>query len=153
TYAINWGDGTTQTVSGPAAGVQVEHVFTMATTYTVSVTATDKDGGTSSAATQAITIVAVQLQNGDLVVGGTTGVDRITLSRGGGTTVKVVVNGQNLGSFNASGNVLAYGQAGNDIIEVTGSNFPRPVQFFGDAGNDTLDAHLVPSGAILVGGA
>src|SRR5262249_21381926 len=148
-----WGDGTTQTVSGPAGGVQVKHIFTTSATYTVSATATDKDGGTSSAATQAITIVAAQLQNGDLVVGGTTGVDRITLSRGGGTTVKVVVNGQNLGSFNASGNVLAYGQAGNDIIEVTGSNFPRPVQFFGDAGNDTLDGRQAVQGAILVGGA
>src|SRR5262249_35814949 len=28
TYQINWGDGTTQTVTGPASGVQVDHVFT-----------------------------------------------------------------------------------------------------------------------------
>jgi hypothetical protein len=152
TYAINWGDGNTQTVSGPAGGVPVEHVFTTSSSYTVSATATDKDGGTSNAATQAITIVAVQLQNGNLVVGGTTGVDKITLSRASSTSVKVVVNGQNLGSFTTSGTVLAYGQAGNDIIEVTGSNFPRPVQFFGDAGNDSLDGRQAVQGAVLVGG-
>ncbi|HKB41386.1 MAG TPA: hypothetical protein VKD72_33480, partial [Gemmataceae bacterium] len=34
-----------------------------------------------------------------------------------------------------------------------GSNFPRPIQFFGDAGNDTLDARLAVPGAVLVGGA
>ncbi len=153
TYAINWGDGNTQTVTGPAGGVQLEHLYTASGGYTVSATATDKDGGTSAAATRGITIVAAQLQGGDLVVGGTTGADTITLSRVSGGSVRAVVNGQNLGTFAVSGTVVAYGQAGNDRIEVTGSNFPRTVQFFGDAGNDTLDARQAGPGAILVGGA
>src|SRR5262245_33796403 len=55
TDAINWGDGTTRTITGPASGVQLEHIFTASGGYTVSVTATDKDGGTSVAATQPIT--------------------------------------------------------------------------------------------------
>jgi Ca2+-binding RTX toxin-like protein len=69
-----------------------------------------------------------------------------------GSSVRAVVNGQNLGTFNVSGTVVAYGQAGNDRIEVTGSNFPRTVQFFGGAGNDTLDARSAGPGAVLVGG-
>lgn len=152
TYQINWGDGNTQTVVGPASGVQVDHVFTATGGFNVSATATDKDAGTSASASQSTTIVAVQLQGGDLVVGGTTGVDTIAFSKASGNTIKVVVNGQNLGSFAATGTVLAYGQDGNDLIQVTGGSFPRTVQFYGDAGNDTLDARNGIPGAVLVGG-
>src|SRR5262249_22692004 len=134
-YAINWGDGNTEAVTGPASGVQLDHIFTATGNFTVAVTATDKDGGISAPATQEVAIFAAQVQNGDLVIGGTTGADTITVSRANGATVKVVVNGQNLGNFAVNGTVVAYGQAGNDLIQVTGSNFPRPVQFFGDAGN------------------
>src|SRR5687768_4934432 len=39
-----------------------------------------KDGGTGAAASLAIAIVAAELQDGDLIVGGTTGADTITVS-------------------------------------------------------------------------
>src|SRR5205823_3481291 len=52
TYAYNWnfGDGTT------GSGASLSHTFTTAGTYTVSVNATDKDGGTSPAATRVVTV-------------------------------------------------------------------------------------------------
>ena len=53
-FAYNWnfGDGTT------ATGATASHIYSAAGTYTVSVTATDKDGGVSTAAKQAVTIKA-----------------------------------------------------------------------------------------------
>ena len=43
-------------------GLPVDHVFTVAGSYTVKLTATDKDSGTSLVAQQVITIKAVDLQ-------------------------------------------------------------------------------------------
>src|SRR5262249_29300676 len=45
TFAITWGDGATQTLTGPS-GTTVSHVYTTAGTYNVQVTATDKARGT-----------------------------------------------------------------------------------------------------------
>jgi hypothetical protein len=60
TFAINWGDGSTQTVTGPS-GTAVSHTYSASGAYTVKVTAKDKDGGTSAAASQTDTITAVAL--------------------------------------------------------------------------------------------
>ncbi|HPM81905.1 MAG TPA: kelch repeat-containing protein, partial [Candidatus Anammoximicrobium sp.] len=46
-YAIDWGDGQTTTVSGPAGGTTRSHVYADFGDYSVTVTAADKDGGTS----------------------------------------------------------------------------------------------------------
>src|SRR5262249_39821064 len=47
TFDINWGDGNSQVSTGPASQ-QVGHVYTAAGTFTVQITATDKDGGVSA---------------------------------------------------------------------------------------------------------
>jgi PKD repeat protein len=161
-YTIAWGDGTTQTVLGGGA-VSVEHTYTAAGTYTVSATVADKDGGVSAAATQAVSVVAAELQGGDLYVGGTTGDDQITLTPADGGAVTVVLNGQTLGTFTLSvtapgqGSVVVYGQAGNDTITLAaaadGSGFPYAAALFGGDGNDTLDASLAAGPTVLVGGA
>ena len=52
TYNWSFGDGTTAT--GPTAS----HIYSAAGTYTVSVTATDKDGGVSNPATETVSIKA-----------------------------------------------------------------------------------------------
>jgi PKD repeat protein len=162
TYQIDWGDGSTDTVQGPASGVQVTHVFTAVGPSTVSVTATDKDNGTGAAASQAVSVVAAELQDGDLFVGGTTGDDHITIQPADANgTVDVVVNGQDQGTFVPTGKVVAYGQAGNDLIEVVagtavdGSPVPLalPVVMFGGTGDDTLDARGASGPAVLSGGA
>src|SRR5262249_44613701 len=98
-YAIDWGDGNTQTVQGPVGGVWVTHLFTDAGMYDVRVIATDKDGG-SGAPTHAIfTVDRANLQNSDLYVGGTTGNDQITLTKLASGSINVVVNGENVGTF------------------------------------------------------
>jgi LPXTG-motif cell wall-anchored protein len=56
TYAVDWGDGSpVQSVTG-GVGVSVPHTWAAAGTFTVSVTATDKDGGTSAPATATVTV-------------------------------------------------------------------------------------------------
>src|SRR5262249_58343085 len=60
TFNINWGDGNSQVSTG-GASQQVGHVYTAAGTFTVQITATDKDGGASTTVQQTITIKAVDL--------------------------------------------------------------------------------------------
>jgi subtilisin-like proprotein convertase family protein len=66
-YSINWGDGTTQTIGATAnngTGVVPTHTYAALGNYTVTITATDKDGGVSTAVTHAFAIVQnPQLQN------------------------------------------------------------------------------------------
>ncbi len=57
TYTIDWGDGSpAQAVTG-GTGVTVDHTFAAAGTFTVTVSATDKDGGISTA-TGTVTVLA-----------------------------------------------------------------------------------------------
>src|SRR5439155_1704939 len=77
-------------------------------------------------ATQVVTILAVQLQADPcipgqtaLVVGGTTGNDTIIVnSAQQGVTVKI--NGATLGTFQPTGRIVVYAQAGDDDIQVAG---------------------------------
>jgi hypothetical protein len=161
TFQINWGDGTTQTVQASTFSIQVSHVFTATGSLSVSVTATDKDGDTSVAATQAITLVLAELQGGDLYVGGTASDDTITIHPvDANGTVDVIVNGQDQGTFVPTGQIVVYGQAGNDQIAVvpltttSGTvTLGLPVVLFGGDGNDVLDARGVSGSTVLVGGA
>src|SRR5262249_39894750 len=50
-FNINWGDGSSQPSTGPASQ-QVGHIYTAAGTFTVQITATDKDGGVSTTVQQ-----------------------------------------------------------------------------------------------------
>jgi hypothetical protein len=60
-YAVNWGDGNTLSVTGPGAGSAVQHVFTATGTYVIQVTAT-VNGQTSQIATWTIVVKAVDYQ-------------------------------------------------------------------------------------------
>jgi hypothetical protein len=161
TYEIDWGDGTTQTVQGAGSGVQVDHVFTGTGSFSVTATATDKDNATGPAASQTVSVVTAELQGCDLYVGGTTGDDTITVQPADANgTVDVVVNGQDQGTFVPTGQVVVYGQAGNDVIQVVPLNgddgttpLALPVALFGGDGDDTLDARAASGPGVLVGGA
>ncbi|HYV38561.1 MAG TPA: Calx-beta domain-containing protein, partial [Gemmataceae bacterium] len=161
-YQIDWGDGTTQTVEGPASGSSVAHVYADTGSYAVSVTATDKDSGVSSVATAAVTIASVQLQGGDLYIGGTTGDDQIIVQpadASGG--LEIFINGEDQGTFTPTGKVVVFGQAGDDVIQLAalptadGGSIPftSAAVVFGGDGNDTIDASGASAGVILVGGA
>ncbi len=145
-FAVNWGDGSLiENHSGPS-GTSVDHVYANAGTFTVQVTATDKDDGLSNVATHQITITAAGLQDDPLfpgqkmlAVGGTTGDDSIVVNPGGGRGrgVKVLINGQSQGVFQPTSRIVVFGQDGNDNIQVAGG--VRVAAWLdGGGGNDRL---------------
>jgi uncharacterized delta-60 repeat protein len=149
TFTINWGDGSTQTVAG-ASGVQVSHTFQNPATYLVQVTATDKDGGVSAAASQTITIQQSGVFDGNtLTIYGTSGNDTILFRRSGDDGVRVILNGSTLGTFNNVREIIAYGQEGNDLIWVD-EDLHIPAILFGGPGDDVLIGGNGPN--VLVGG-
>lgn len=160
-YAINWGDGSTQTVSGPAS-IQLTHVFTASGAYQVTATATDKDGGTSvSPASANITIDAVEMQGNNLVVGGTTGDDTIVINPADANgDLHVTINGVLQGTYQPTGQIFVYAQAGNDTVELQSVKehgkwiyVKVPALLFGGDGNDNLNVSGSTANNILVGGA
>jgi hypothetical protein len=75
TYAIDWGDGSpAQTISGSGTAVTVDHVYSGPGPDTIQVTATDKDGGTSAAATQVVALSAVTSGSLQALLDGTSAV-------------------------------------------------------------------------------
>jgi ELWxxDGT repeat protein len=146
TFAVTWGDGSpTQTVVG-LSGITASHAYAAEGNYTVSVTATDKDKGTGSAATALVPILIAEVQAGTLVVAGTGGADTFDLTPvTGGTDVGVAVNGVSLGSFHTTtGQVQVYGYGGGDTL-----NFNDQA----DTANDTYtvtSSGLTRTGAVTV---
>ncbi len=161
TYTIHWGDGSTATVSGPAS-IQLSHVFTASGTYTVQVWATDGDGAEAAQpGSQSVTVTAVAVQGEDLIVGGTTGNDTIVL-RPTDTNgdIAVTINGQSLGTYRPTGQIIVYAQAGDDNVQLQSTRIGRrtvsiavPAIVFGGDGNDTINAQGSTANNILVGGA
>jgi Ca2+-binding RTX toxin-like protein len=93
-----------------------------------------------------------------LYVGGTPGNDFMTfLPANAAGAIRVKFNGTVLGVFSPTGHIVAYGQAGNDTIQMINSviagktySISKPGMFFGGDGNDIL---IGGSGNdILVGG-
>ncbi len=157
TFAIDWdGNGTTdQTVIG-ASGTTVDRIYTATGTFTIRVTATDKDGGASTPATHTIAITPASLQTDPidsaktaLFAGGSLSGDAILFARQGATgNVVVAVNGVSFGPFTPTGHLIAFGLSGNDTMSVA-SNLTVPAWLFGGAGSDTLTGGGGPN--VLVG--
>jgi Ca2+-binding RTX toxin-like protein len=108
-------------------------------TYTVTFTVTDDDTGVGTLSTS-VSISIVALQDGDLVVGGTPGDDQIVFTPlGNAGDIQVLLNGESQGVFrpSPSGRLVAYGQAGDDNLQVAGS-ITLSAWLYGDAGHDRL---------------
>lgn len=84
-----------------------------------------------------------------LVVQGTVSNDMIAFLPGANGSVIVSTNLLPLGVFKPTGRVVAYGNAGNDILAAL--DVRLPVSLFGGAGNDLLIG--TDGGAVLIGGA
>ncbi len=87
-----------------------------------------------------IGIVALQLEPGTqdqtvLAVGGTELDDTIVFNPGG--SIRVLINGRSYGAFNPTSRILAFGQAGDDDIQVAGS-IALSAWLYGGAGDDRL---------------
>jgi Ca2+-binding RTX toxin-like protein len=137
TYEIDWGDGETQTVSGPASGVSLTHRYAAVGAYTVGVVATDKDGAASSLQSHALDVVYGLLDGGDLVVAGTAGNDKIRLFADDSGLYFFVLNGNQYGPFADPQRLVVYGGDGKDSIQVAETE-TTPVEFHGEQGNDKL---------------
>jgi Ca2+-binding RTX toxin-like protein len=127
--------------------------------YVVSLTVTDDDGSAATA-TKTVTTTAVAIQGDDLVVGGTARRDTIVFvpapmkklpgQKGKPTFgVKVLINGVSQGVFQFTGNIIGFGQAGNDNFQVAGSIKHNTI-LFGEAGHDRLKGGA--GNNVLVGG-
>jgi PKD domain/RTX calcium-binding nonapeptide repeat (4 copies) len=166
-FAIAWGDGSTQSVTGPS-GTAVSHVYTTSGSFGVHVTARDKDGATGAAATLSDTITAVALEPDPvdptrtaLFVGGTTAADTITLQPvDANGTIAVKIDKTSLGNFRPTGHLIVYGQAGDDVIKLQTNVVNKatvyvstPAFLFGGDGNDTLNTAGSVANNVLEGGA
>src|SRR5690606_5006899 len=102
---------------------------------TFRVVATDKDGGVSDPVLHTIDVVPAMVDDeGNLVVGGTSGSDRIMVYTGQGLMVRM--NNQVFGPFSVGGEIIILGGAGNDTITFSGVNLPARI--FGGADNDYI---------------
>jgi Ca2+-binding RTX toxin-like protein len=101
----------------------------------------------------------VLLQDGNLLVSGTTSGDTINLKvadTGGG--VRVTINGVNQGVFNPSSAIFVYAQAGTDNVKFETTKFSGVTRYiqddafvFGGSGNDSLDARGSSGKNVIVG--
>jgi hypothetical protein len=164
-FRVNWGDGSSQTLNGTSPQ-GLEHVYVNSGSYTVQVTATDKDGGTGGVAAQVITISAIALvqtrtdpTQWALAVGGSTGNDTISFSPGSvaGQVVAQLTTGTDVtvGTFTPSaggGSQFTVTFNGATILSQT---VPAPVTLvrvaaYGQAGDDSISVNSGPSGMFAV---
>ena len=152
--SLDWGDASgveTGTVPGPltfAGG----HAYTHPGTYTIKLTATDKDGGyTEVTRTVVVSQAAVQVDpvNGGnmLVVGGSAAGNRIQVKAVTGG-VQAIVDGDASPVFADVQRVVVYGNDGDDDVQVQASVV---AEVYGGDGNDRLKANGTSD--ILVGDA
>lgn len=156
-YSINWGDGTTEGPIHSGSPVNRSHTYGHAGSYTVSLTATDKDGGTSAAATRSVVVSGAETvpdpvvsSSHALLVTGTPGNDTILIRPGSSNNkVIVVLNGTTLPQSSKVSRVIVNALGGNDTVTVD-SRVVLPQLLYGGAGNDRLSTGGGP--AVLVGG-
>jgi PKD repeat protein len=160
THEVRWDfdDGTVIDFhsTGDPNALIADHIYTASGVYTITLSIRDDDGGLTSVTKEVtITAVAVQVDPCDsgetaLVVGGTTANDIIVFDRqGNGGDIEVFINDVSQGVFHPTGHVIAYGQAGDDNIQVAQS-ISLDAWLYGDAGNDRLKGG--GGASILLGG-
>ena len=151
-FEIDWNDDgiVDESVSGPS-GLEVTHRFTDARLQKVRVTASDRDEAVSNVTSHDIAITAASMQGDQLVIGGTTSNDTITIApttRAG--EIEVRINGVRVGRYQSPSRLVAFGQDGKDSIKVD-TRLTLSAELHGDTGNDTLSGGSGDD--ILLGGA
>jgi Ca2+-binding RTX toxin-like protein len=140
TFTIDFGDGIgvlTDVTSAELEQLEFTYEYQTYGTYEVSLTVTDKDGGSTTVSPlTTVNVSKITTIDGIAFVGGTINADRIivsTPSRGG---VQVRMNGAILAHQPDAYKVVVFGNRGADTITVSGSFIP--VEFYGGEGNDYL---------------
>ncbi|HEV3006201.1 MAG TPA: ELWxxDGT repeat protein [Pirellulales bacterium] len=123
-FAINWGDGSTETVIG-LSGVSADHQYTTTGSPVITVTATNlADNVTSAAVTLTDNITATEVQGGDLALGGLAGNNAFVITKGTGSSFIVTDNATTLlHNFTpATGEqILLYASTGTTTISINDS--------------------------------
>lgn len=141
-YAVDWGDGSTTAAVGGASLTRT-HTYETVGTYTVTLTATDKDGATSAIASKNVTVSGVDTladpcgDGSALVVVGTAAADNITVRAAKNGLLTVTLNGGALGTFLPPHNLIVQGEAGNDSISVDNTVTVQRL-LYGGAGADRI---------------
>jgi ELWxxDGT repeat protein len=119
-FAINWGDGSSQTVTGQS-GITTDHQYGSTGSFIISVTATNlADGVTSAAVTQTENITSTEMQGGNVAVGGVPGNDAFVITKGTTGTYTVKVNAAGLlTNFKPGTGQLIYLYGGNGTTTYT----------------------------------
>ncbi|HEX9994324.1 MAG TPA: Ig-like domain repeat protein [Acidimicrobiales bacterium] len=141
-YTIDWDDGSAQEVVSGSGSEARSHTYTTFGTFNVTVTATDKDGGTSEQENLFVSVAGAELGTDPcgagqaLVVHGTGGNDNIQVATASGG-LRVSIGGVNAGVFSPTGQLIVLAGAGNDTVAV-GSNVTTPRTVYGGEGNDVV---------------
>jgi hypothetical protein len=171
-FNINYGDGTIVTTTAGGPTIKLDHIYTAlpatGTTFTIQVTATDKNNVTSQLATLPVTIGTVAMETDPsggtaLAVGGNAaGGDTITVTAVDttGKKVDVTINKTDYGTYTPTGHIFVYGQGGKDKITldpyVVGNNtyyyIQIPAFLYGEgSGGDKISAAGSAANNVLVG--
>ena len=138
---INWGDGSSSTVIPVNGLVSTTHAYVLIGAVTITVQATDDDGGSSSLASVGQMVPGLEIRNRELIVFGTNGVDTVTFVA---QKRQPLVASANLGgvavqlsfAVTAVDSLTAQLGGGNDVW--SGGLFEKPQFVFGEAGDDTI---------------
>jgi autotransporter-associated beta strand protein len=142
TWEIDWDYNTTtmafdvdESVVGSSSQT-VPHEFDTLGNFTVAARAIDRDGGVGGVVILPVAVSPVAVIDGDVVVGGTTGRDRIIVSDGGGGHILVRLNNRFFDVVpDVSGIVRIGGGDHNDTISISG-NLNRASMIDAGVGND-----------------
>lgn len=116
-------------------------------TYTVKFSVRDDDGGATTVS-KSVQIKSVDLQGGDLYIGGTSANEVIKVDKQA-ALYKVTINGVLQGTFGATGRIVAIGLGGDDEITVA-HDVALVAELYGGDGNDKLTGAI--GNDILIGG-
>ena len=158
-FDIDWGDGLTEQASG-LSGLSVPHAFSSGGSFTIRVSATDKDGGTGSEATHSVVIATqpVVFDGSTLAITGTDANDLIQVVRiNAANQLRVLLNGVAFGPFEPA-RIIIHARGGNDTATLHGFRSTRSIlpvtaqiTFFGGEGNDTFEGGHGTAANLLLG--
>jgi hypothetical protein len=168
TFSVDYGDGASLKTNPDGPSIKLDHPYTAPGSFTIQVTATDKNNVTSQLATQKVNITQLAMETDPsggtaLAVGGNAaGGDTISVSATDttGKAVNVTVNGASFGTFTPTGHIFVYGQGGKDKIMlkpyVVGNNtyyyIKVPAFLYGEgSGGDKISALGSASNNVLTG--
>lgn len=138
---INWGDGSSSTVIPVNGAVSASHAYASIGSVTITVQATDDDGGSGSVVSVGQIVPGLEIRNRELLVFGTNGVDTISFTA---QRKQPMVASANLGgvavqlsfAVTAVDSLTARLGGGDDVW--SGGLFEKSQFVFGESGDDTI---------------